>query len=110
MNITIQHPNPEVFTEYLTSVLNIACVVAGHGNIPSDIEQESPERLGRYWWREGARFNLYSTANNWWANVHEESETSIKLSLQARNDTSGVADALAALIALRMPDFVTLNK
>lgn len=109
MTITITHKNPEVFNEYLTSVLNIACVVAGHGNIPTDIEQTIPQH-GRYWWRDHNRFHLYSTANDWWANVRAESESSITLQFSKRHDNNGVSDALATLIALRMPDAVTLNQ
>ena len=109
MTITIAHKNPEVFNEYLTSVLNIACVVAGHGNIPTDMDQIYTQQTGRYWWRDHNRFHLYSTSNDWWANIQAESENSITLSFSKRGDNNGVADALATLIALRMPDFVKLD-
>lgn len=109
MRLTISHKNPEVLKEYLVCALNIACIVAGHGNIPTELEQKSPEQYGRYWWREYNRFHLYSTSNDWIANILEETENSITLSFYKRHDTNGCADALANLIALRMPDVTTIN-
>ena len=108
MNINVQHPNPEVFQEYLKCVLNLACVVAGHGNIPTPEEQANPDQYGRYWWREDSCYNLYSLNNDWWAKVESETETSMELYFLYRYDRNGVADALCVLLQKRFPDFVTI--
>ena len=108
MTIKIQHPNPEVFQQYLKGVLNLACAVAGHGRIPTLEERANPDHYGRYWWRGDSRYHLYSVTNNWWAKVQSETETSIELSFSYRYDRNRVADALCILLEKRFPDFVTI--
>lgn len=108
--IKIQHKNPEVFQGYLICVLNVACVVAGHGHIPTEREQANPDQYGRYWWREDKRYHLCSTNNDWWANIQHESENSMTLSFSCRYGRIGLADALCTLLELRFPDFVTIEK
>ena len=108
MTIKVQHPSRGVFQRYLECALNTACVIAGHGNIPTPEEQANPDQYGRYWWREGSRYNLWSVTNDWWANVQSETETSMELSFSYRYDQNGVADALCVLLQKRFPDFVTI--
>lgn len=114
MTIKITGRNAELFQENLTAVLNIACVVAGHGNIPTEQDIQDPGRSGRYWYREtdhGAnRFQLYPTSNDWWANIRGEGENFIVLEFQYRYDRHGVAEALTNLLLIRFAnsDFVSL--
>ena len=101
MQVKIYHPNPDAVQQILTNILNLATVVALGGHIPSELEMTNPSQRGRYWWREDDKYHLASCNNDWWAFVHEESSASITLEFRYRNDSRGVADALAQLLVLR---------
>lgn len=79
-----------LFKDALERVMNLACVAAMYGYIPTELEIESPQQRGRYWYRsnEGGndRFNLFPAANDRWANVKEEGENSITVQFNYRYD------------------------
>ncbi len=54
----------EIKTQILESVLNVACVAAMRGYIPTNLDKNEPQITGRYWWREGDKFHLYGMGNN----------------------------------------------
>ena len=104
MKIKITGKNPERFNENLTAVLNIACVVAGRGELPApnDIETGS----GRYWMREEKRFQLLPINNDYWAHIRGEGENFIIIEFLSRNDYAGISNALSGLILSRFTDCV----
>lgn len=109
MKIKITGKTPEMLNENIVCVMNIATVVAGHGNIPDEYDISGPERSGKYWYRDDNRFVIYGSTNNWFAYVREEDELSITVEFNYRYDNNGVSDALAAVIALRIHDFVSVD-
>lgn len=104
MLLKITGRSPELFQENLTAVLNIATVFCQGGYIPTEQEQDDPEGHGRYWRREDQRFHLFPSANNHWAHVQEETETSIVLSFRYRYDRNGLMDNLTNLLYLRFQE------
>jgi len=114
MTIKITGQNEELFQHFLTSCLNIATVVAQGGHIPTELEIESPERRGRYWFREtdnvSPRFHLYSMANNHWARVIQEGENEIFLSFHYRYDKTPLAfsNTICQVLAAVFPENVEL--
>jgi len=114
MTIKITGQNEELFQYFLTSCLNIATVVAQGGHIPTELEIESPERSGRYWFRETGfrtdRFQLYSQANNHWARVFEEGENTIVLTFYYRYDKNPLAfsNTICPLLAAVFPENVEI--
>jgi len=111
MEITITGKTPEMLQENIACVMNIAAVIAGHGNIPTPEDMADAERSGKYWYfdTETNRYIIMGSANNWFANVRGRSELSVTVEFRYRYDSNGVADALATVIAKRIHDFVTVN-
>jgi len=110
MKLKITGRSPEIFNETLIGVLNIACVVAGWGRIPTDHDIETAS--GRYWQREtdNARFQLLPIGNDYWANIREEGESYIVIEFSYRYDRTGICVALSNLILLRFPENVTIDE
>ena len=90
MKLRIFGRNQELFKDALERVMNVACVAAMYGYIPTELEIESPQQRGRYWYRSNQfnndRFNLFPAANDRWANVKEEGENSITVQFNYRYD------------------------
>jgi hypothetical protein len=108
MLLKIVGKSEEEFQWHLNSILNIATVVLGRGRLPTDIETSTPEQNGRYWFREENRFHLYPIANDYWANIREESGTHIALYFSCRYyRTEGpLLDALLNTYVALFPDNV----
>jgi hypothetical protein len=111
MKIKITGKNKELFDHYLKSVLNIACIAAMGGNLPTNLEIESPMGRGRYWFREENRFHLYPMSNDYWANIRQEGENFIVLEFSYRYDKDNAfSDALCNLLAARFRGEVTFSE
>lgn len=94
MKLRIFGGNQEFLEISIRRVMNLACVAAMYGYIPTELDIESPQQRGRYWYRsnEGGndRFNLFPAANDRWANVKEEGENSITVQFNYRYDRSNL--------------------
>lgn len=103
MKIKITGRNAELFNHNLTAVLNIACVVAGRGAIPTDYDREN-QNGGRYWLREKEpnRFQLLPLGNDFWANIRDEGENFIVLEFSYRYDRTQWFSELFPLLLLSM--------
>lgn len=107
MQIKITGRTPELFNQFLKSVLNIATVVAQYGYLPTRDDISDPERTGRYWFREGESFRIASISNNMFCSIREESGTHMVLDFSYRYDKDGIfANALTNLLAARFRDEV----
>lgn len=109
MKLKISHPDCGIFREILTSVLNIATVIAQSGDLPTEHDIKYPQGSGRYWYREDDRYHLAGASNNWWAFVRSESENSIVLEFRFRYDIrTDFCDSLCRLIAVRFSNVVEI--
>jgi len=107
MQIKITGRTPELFNQFLKSVLNIATVVAQYGYLPTRDDISDPERTGRYWFREGDSFRIASISNNMFCSIREEGENYMVLEFSYRYDKDGIfANALTNLLAARFRDEV----
>jgi len=96
----------EIKTQILESVLNVACVAAMRGYIPTNLDKNEPQITGRYWWREGDKFHLYGMGNNHWAFVRDEDETHtiIEFMYRYEGSTNRFCGPLAELLIALFPD------
>ncbi len=107
MQIKITGRTPELFRQFLESVLNIATVVAQYGYLPTRDDIQDPERTGRYWFRENDSFKIASISNNMFCLIREEGELYMVLEFSYRYDKDGIfANALTNLLAARFRDEV----
>jgi len=107
MQIQITGKDAEQFKNNLTAVLNVACVVAMGGYLPTDQEKwgrQTPETDGVN------RFDLYPLVNDYRANIKEEADTSITLEFSYRYDRGSgkFGEFLCPLLVWRFSDFVTI--
>lgn len=91
MKLRIFGRNENRFKDALERVMNLACVAAMYGYIPTQDEIQNPRGgAGRYWYRSNEdgndRFNLFPAANDRWANVKEEGKNSITAQFNYRYD------------------------
>lgn len=118
MKLKVTGKNRGHFAHTLTAVLNAASVMAMGGYIPDQLEMETPEQRGRYWFRDidGKRYHLFPSSNDYWANIRDEGENEnecfIVLEFNYRYDRAGNAfsDALTQLLAIRFKYAAVLVK
>lgn len=115
MQIKITGKDPGQFKNNLTAALNVACVVAMGGYLPTEQDRKEPFTSGKYWWRggleiHGNRFDLYPLVNDYHANIKAETETSLTLEFLYRYDRGSgkFGELLCPLLALRFSDCVTI--
>lgn len=108
MKIQIIHPNPEIVQQTLNNVLNIACITALGGFIPTERDQANPELTGTYWYREDDKIHLAGINNDFWGYITDETETSVTLEFRyRRNHLFG--DLLCQMLVGRFTDVKLLN-
>ena len=88
-----QSNGKEKFDYLIERIMNLACVVAAKGTLPTDKEREQPKIRGRYWFRDkdhinGSidRFCVLPVSNDYFAQVVSETETEIVLIFTCRYD------------------------
>jgi hypothetical protein len=91
MLIKIKGRNNEKLTENISRVMNIACVVARRGTIPTQYDIETPERRGLYWYinESGDTFELLPTKNDDKAFVRDKGDNFIVVEFFSRYDKEG---------------------
>ena len=86
MKIRITSNSQGIQTVRVLGVLNAACMLANGGIIPSPEDIDEPRRRGIYWYRDGDQVHLYVVANNKWAFIESETETSCEIRFKYRYD------------------------
>ena len=86
MKIKITSNSPGIKTVRVLGVLNAACLLANGGIIPSPEDIDEPQRPGIYWHRDGNTVHLCGVANNKWAFIESETETSCEIRFKYWHD------------------------
>ena len=95
---------------HIEQVMNLACVVAGKGRLPSDYDRKNPQQTGCYWYRDGKKFHILPVSNDHFAKVVSETETEIVLKFSHRyGATSNYTQIVETLILGIFPDNVKKN-
>lgn len=88
MLLKIKGRNKERFKETVNSIMNIACVVAGKGSIPSEYDIKNAENSGQYWYEnvKEDKFEILGISNDHKAFVRERGENFIVVEFSFRYD------------------------
>ena len=86
MRIKITSNSPGIQTVRVLGVLNAACLLANGGIIPSPEDIDDACRRGIYWCRDGYTVHLCGVANNKWAFIGNETETSCEIRFKCHYD------------------------
>jgi hypothetical protein len=88
MLIKIKGRNERQFNETVESVMNIACVVAGKGSIPSEYDIKNAVNLGKYWYENVKEdmFDILGITNDHKAFVRERGVNFIVIEFSFRYD------------------------
>ncbi len=86
MRIKITSNSQGIQTVRVLGVLNAACLLANGGIIPSPEDIDDAGRRGIYWYRDGDQVHLCGVANNKWAFIESETETSCEIRFKYRYD------------------------
>lgn len=109
MQIKITTQTPAAFQHVFERTMNLACVASQFGHIPDDLERSDPPKRGRYWWREENKINLCSAANDYFAFMSNETETSATIRFFRRYSHNGEFEhALCLLVRSVFPDSIEI--
>jgi len=103
IKITHQDPQP-----ILRNILNLACVAAMNGYLPSAADISEAEHTGLYWYRQGKVVHLFGRTNNHWAYI-TEAEGVIEVEFDyryGRKHNRAWAKAICDLAVACFPDYV----
>jgi hypothetical protein len=108
LEVRITGRTKEQFQSNLERFLNVATFISLSGSIPTQREIDNASTTGRWWYRDGDRFQLLGIANNDWLNIRAEEELQMDVEFNYRYDIQSRKKKAITALMLAFFDFVLI--
>lgn len=104
LEMRISGKNAYQFQQNLQNFVNLACLISLKGTIPTQKDIEDAPTMGRWWYRDGDKYQLPGI----WLNIRAEGETYMDVEFNYRYDIQSVRKKAITALMLATFDFVTI--